>query len=403
MTESPFSHDVCVIGGAGHVGLPFALICADSGLKTVIYDKDSAKVGQIRSGEMPFTEEGAEEVLRRVLPTGRLAVEDQAGLMSQCRFLVMIIGTPLDEHLNPSFVAIDRVLESAREHLRDGQVLILRSTVFPGTAQRIQRYLKGLGLDIRVACCPERVAEGYSLREFRQLPQIISAFEPETLDAVRGLFSRFTPEFVEMEPMEAELCKLMTNSWRYIQFATVNQFFMLASGCGVDFDRILHGCRHNYPRMAGMPGPGFAAGPCLVKDTMQLAAFSQNHFMLGHSAMLVNEGLPSHLIGLAKNRMDLGQMTAGILGMAFKAESDDPRDSLSYKLRKLLMLEAREVLCTDPYVKDSSLVPLDRVLAEADVLFVATPHQCYRKMPPIEGKAVIDIWSCLQSPQPAPA
>src|SRR5215212_4864183 len=159
MTESSFSHDVCVIGGAGHVGLPFALICADSGLRTVIYDKDSAKVRQIRSGEMPFTEEGAEEVLRRVLPTGRLAVEDQADLMSQCRFLVMIIGTPLDEHLNPSFVAIDRVLESAREHLRDGQILILRSTVFPGTSQRIQRYLSGLGLNIRVAGCPERVAE----------------------------------------------------------------------------------------------------------------------------------------------------------------------------------------------------------------------------------------------------
>ncbi|HVG10972.1 MAG TPA: nucleotide sugar dehydrogenase [Thermoanaerobaculia bacterium] len=398
MAESPFSHDICVIGGAGHVGLPFALICADSGLRTVIYDKDCQKVRQIRSGEMPFAEEGADEVLRRVLPTGRLAVEDQADLMSQCRFLVMIIGTPLDEHLNPSFVAIDRVLESAREHLRDGQILILRSTVFPGTSQRIQRYLSGSGLNIQVACCPERVAEGYSLREFRQLPQIISAFEADTLDAVRGLFARFTPEFVEMEPMEAELCKLMTNSWRYIQFATVNQFFMLASGCGVDFDRILHGCRHNYPRMAGMPGPGFAAGPCLVKDTMQLAAFSQNHFMLGHSAMLVNEGLPSHLIGLAKTRMDLGQMTAGILGMAFKAESDDPRDSLSYKLRKLLMLEARAVLCTDPYVRDSSLVPLERVLADADVLFVATPHQCYRRLPPIEGKAVIDIWSCLQSP-----
>ena len=403
MPESPFSYDVCVIGGAGHVGLPFALICADEGLKTVIYDKDSAKVRQIRSGEMPFSEEGADEVLRRVLPTGRLAVEDSPDLMSQCRFLIMIIGTPLDEHLNPSFVAIDRVLEGSREHLRDGQILILRSTVFPGTSQRIQRYLSGLGLDIRVACCPERVAEGYSLREFRQLPQIISAFEPETLDAVRGLFARFTPEFVEMEPMEAELCKLMTNSWRYIQFATVNQFFMLASGCNVDFDRILHGCRHNYPRMAGMPGPGFAAGPCLVKDTMQLAAFSQNQFMLGHSAMLVNEGLPSHLIGLAKSRMNLGQMTAGILGMAFKAESDDPRDSLSYKLRKLLMLEARTVLCTDPYVKDSNLVPLERVLAEADVIFVATPHRCYRTLPPIEGKAVIDIWSCLQSPPSVPA
>jgi UDP-N-acetyl-D-mannosaminuronic acid dehydrogenase len=401
MAEISFPYHVCVIGGAGHVGLPFGLICADSGLRTVIYDIDSEKVGQIRSGVMPFAEEGAEEILRRVLPLGRLTVENRPHLISQCRFLVMIIGTPLDEHLNPSFVAIDRVLEGAREHLRDGQILILRSTVFPGTSQRIQRYLSGLGLRIRVACCPERVAQGHSLREFRQLPQIISAFDAETLSAVRDLFGRFTPELVEMEPMEAELCKLMTNSWRYIQFATVNQFYMLASGCGVDFDRILHGCRHNYPRMAGMPGPGFAAGPCLVKDTMQLAAFSQNHFMLGHSAMLVNEGLPSHLIEMAKRQVDLGQSTAGVLGMAFKAESDDPRDSLSYKLRKLLALEARAVLCTDPYVKDPSLVPLERVLAEADVLFIATPHEHYRRLPPLTGKVVIDIWS-LSVPSRSP-
>ncbi len=396
MTETNFSHDVCVIGGGGHVGLPFALICADSGLRTVIYDLDSRKVGKIRSGEMPFFEEGAEEMLRRTLASGRLEVEDRPDLMSRCRFLVMIIGTPVDEHLNPSFAAIDRALHKSREHLRGGQILILRSTVFPGTSQRIQRILQEWGLRVDVACCPERVAQGYSLREFRELPQLLSAFNDETREAVRGMFARFTPDFVEMTPMEAELCKLMTNAWRYVQFATVNQFYMLATGWGVDFDRILRGCRHNYPRMAGMPGPGFAAGPCLVKDTMQLAAFSHNHFMLGHSAMLVNEGLPSHLIELARKQVDLGAATAGILGMAFKAESDDPRDSLSYKLRKLLALEARAVLCTDPYVDDPSLVPLERVLAESDVLFVATPHRCYRNLPPPGGKVVIDIWNCLQ-------
>lgn len=398
MTESRFTHDVCVIGGGGHVGLPFALICADSGLRTVIYDVDSRKVQQIRAGQMPFFEEGAEEVLQRVLGTGLLTVEDQPDVLSQCRFLFMIIGTPVDEHLNPSFSAIDRALRSSWEHLRDGQTLILRSTVFPGTSQRIQRMLAEAGLRIGVACCPERVAQGYSLREFRELPQLLSAFDPGTLEAVRGVFARFTKDFVEMEPMEAELCKLMTNAWRYIQFATVNQFYMLASSQGVDFDRILHGCRFNYPRMAGMPGPGLAAGPCLVKDTMQLASFSHNHFMLGHSAMLVNEGLPSHLIEMAQKQADLSRLRVGILGMAFKAESDDPRDSLAYKLRKLLALEAREVLCTDPYVQDSTLVPLERVLAEADALFVATPHRIYRQLPPIEGKLVIDVWRCLQQP-----
>jgi UDP-N-acetyl-D-mannosaminuronic acid dehydrogenase len=399
MPETTFPHDVCVIGGGGHVGLPFALICADSGLRTVVYDLDSRKVEQIRSGVMPFREEGAEEMLQRVLGSGLLTVEDRPDLISQCRFLMMIIGTPVDEHLNPTFAAIDRALGAARQHLRDGQILILRSTVFPGTSQRIQRFLGDAGLRIGVACCPERVAQGYSLRELCELPQILSAFDGETLAAVRGLFGRFAREFVEMAPAEAELCKLMTNAWRYIQFATVNQFYMLASASGVDFDNILHGCRHNYPRMAGMPGPGFAAGPCLVKDTMQLAAFSHNHFMLGHSAMLINEGLPSHLIELARREIDLGQARAGILGMAFKAESDDPRDSLSYKLRKLLALEARQVLSTDPYVCDPTLVPLERVLAESDVLFVATPHAIYRQLPPIADKRVVDIWGCLRKPQ----
>lgn len=396
MTDPGFTHDVCIIGGGGHVGLPFALICADSGLRTVIYDVDSAKVRQIREGIMPFAEEGAEEMLPRVLASGRLTVEDRPDPISQCRFLFMIIGTPVDEHLNPSFSAIDRALRASWQYLRDGQTLVLRSTVFPGTSQRIQRMLDDAGLRIGVACCPERVAQGYSLREFRELPQLLSAFNPETREAVRGVFAHFTRDFVDLDPMEAELCKLMTNAWRYIQFATVNQFYMLATSCGVDFDRILHGCRHNYPRMVGMPGPGLAAGPCLVKDTMQLAAFSHNRFMLGHSAMLVNEGLPSHLIELARREADLSQAKVGILGMAFKAESDDPRDSLAYKLRKLLALEAREVLCTDPFVPDATLVPLERVLAEADVLFVATPHKAYRELPPIEGKLVIDVWNCLR-------
>jgi len=289
------------------------------------------------------------------------------------------------------------VLQTCRAQLRDGQILILRSTVFPGTSERIQRLLQGkFGLRISVACCPERVAQGYSLREFRQLPQIVSAFDPAALEAVRGLFGRFTRGFVEMAPAEAELCKLMTNAWRYVQFATVNQFYMLATSAGLDFDRILHGCRHEYPRMAGMPAPGLSAGPCLLKDTLQLAAFSHNRFMLGHAAMLINEGLPRHLVDMARQQVDLSGAVAGILGMAFKGDSDDPRDSLSYKLRKLLDFEARDVLCTDPYVPDPALVPLERVLAEADVLFVATPHPAYRELSPPPGKVVIDIWNCLR-------
>jgi UDP-N-acetyl-D-mannosaminuronic acid dehydrogenase len=393
-----FGRDVCVIGGAGHVGLPLAMTFADVGHRTLIYDINQTSVDTIRSGRMPFTEFGGPEMLIRVLASGRLEVDSSPELLSDCRFLVMVVGTPVDEHLNPTFAGIQRAVDGCMNHLRNGQTLILRSTVFPGITRHVQAHLQSKGLEISVAFCPERVAEGHSLKEFRELPQIISAFDGRTLAAVRELFEPFTSTFIEMPPMEAELCKLMTNAWRYLQFATVNQFYMIATEHGLDFNRILHGCRYKYPRMTGMPGPGLAAGPCLVKDTMQLAAFSQNHFVLGHAAMLINEGLPAHLVGLARRQIDLSQATAGLLGMAFKAESDDKRDSLSYKLRKLLALDCKQVLCTDPYVPDPQLVPLETVMSKADVLFVGTPHKAYRELRVPPGKVVIDVWNCLQTP-----
>ena len=308
---------------------------------------------------------------------------------------MIIIGTPVDEHLNPNLTTIRRVLDECRGYLRDGQVIILRSTVVPGMTEHIQRYVSSLGLRISVGFCPERVAQGKSLEEFTTIPQIISALDGPTLSRIKALFSPFTSEFIELEPREAEVAKLMTNAWRYIQFATVNQFYTLATSENLDFERILHACRHNYPRMSGMPAPGLTAGPCLMKDTMQLAAFSRDGFILGHAAMMVNEGLPAHLVNRAKRQTDLSSARAGVLGMAFKAGSDDPRDSLSYKLRKILMLEARSVLSTDPYVRDSTLVPLQRVIEDSDVLFVATPHPEYRGLQIPEGKIVIDVWNVV--------
>jgi UDP-N-acetyl-D-mannosaminuronic acid dehydrogenase len=403
-TNHTFTRDVCVIGGGGHVGLPLAMMFADCGLRTVVYDINAAVIERIRCGMMPFHEEGGQELLEKVLAGGKLELDSTPKLLSTCKFLVMVIGTPIDEHLNPTFAAIERAVEACASELRDGQILILRSTIYPGISLHIQRYLYELGLQIDVAFCPERIAQGHSLKEFRELPQIVSAFDPEILADVKQLFGRFSREMIEMEPMEAELCKLITNAWRYIQFAAVNQFYMIATERGLDFDRILHGCRHNYPRMSAMPGPGLTAGPCLAKDTMQLAAFSHNEFVLGHAAMLINEGLPAHLVALAKRKLgDLGRCTAGILGAAFKAESDDPRDSLSYKLFKLLKLETRRVLMSDPYVPNPDLVPMERVIDESDVIFIATPHKRYRELEIPPGKVVIDVWSCVPAqPHEAP-
>ena len=194
-------------------------------------------------------------------------------------------------------------------------------------------------------------------------------------------------------PEEAELAKLFTNAWRYIKFATANQFFIMANSFGLDFERIGAAVTHEYPRAADMPGAGFAAGPCLLKDTMQLAAFTNNSFVLGHSAMLVNEGLPLYVVSQLEKRYELRSLTVGLLGMAFKAESDDTRESLAYKLRRILRFRAKDVVCTDPYVTtDPTLAPLEEVVRLSDILVIAAPHQEYRTLP--LAQPVVDIWSC---------
>ncbi|QDZ17003.1 nucleotide sugar dehydrogenase [Humibacter ginsenosidimutans] len=384
------------MGGGGHVGLPLAIALADRGSKTVVYDINATTVETILRGELPFSEPGAEPLLRKALDAGRLTASTDPAVVASARNVVVVIGTPVDEHLNPDPNAIPKALMLSSDHYRDGQLLILRSTVYPGVTSLVERTIAALGLDIEVAFCPERIAEHKAMEELFSLPQIVSSHTEEGRRRATELFSTLTEEIVDLEPEEAELAKLFTNTWRYIKFAAANQFYMMANDRGLDFERIRQGLTHNYPRAKDMPGAGFAAGPCLFKDTMQLAAFSDNKFALGHSAMLVNEGLPLYVVTQLEKSYDLENLTVGILGMAFKAGSDDIRSSLSYKLRRVLKFKAKAVIATDPYVTeetDDTLLPLDAVLSKADILVIATPHPEYRSVR--TEKPVADIWNLL--------
>ena len=250
-------------------------------------------VKTILSGELPFREDGATEVLQRVLAAGRLEATVDPSVVGRGEHIVVVIGTPVDEHLNPDPHAVPRALAECQQHFRPGQLLVLRSTVYPGVTRRVEMLLAAEGIDIDVAFCPERIAEGKAMQELFTLPQIVSARSPRVLARAGALFGSLTDSIVELSPEEAELAKLFTNTWRYIKFAAANQFYVMANDQGLDFDRIRTALAYDYPRAADMPGAGFAAGPCLFKDTMQLAAFTDNSFILGHSAMLVNEGCRS--------------------------------------------------------------------------------------------------------------
>lgn len=202
-----------------------------------------------------------------------------------------------------------------------------------------------------------------------------------------------TPDVIPMQPLAAELAKLYNNAWRYIQFAVANQFYMIANDYGMDFYAIHEAMTKKYPRGKSFPRAGFAAGPCLFKDTMQLSCFNNNSFFLGHAAMLVNEGLPNYLVRRAAVRYDMRNMTVAILGMTFKADSDDPRDSLSFKLKKSLAVEAREVICADPFLEEEDwITPLDETLKRADLFFIGSPHSAYKGLD-FGNKPVIDIWN----------
>jgi UDP-N-acetyl-D-mannosaminuronic acid dehydrogenase len=387
--------DVVVLGGGGHVGLPLSLAFAEAGLKVGIYDTNQATLDRIAAGEMPFMENGADDLLRSVLATGRLSFGSDGSIIERTENLVVVIGTPVDEFLGPSMTIFEKAVDQISPHLRDGALVALRSTVYPGTTGYVAQHLAERGNRVDVAFCPERIAEGHALEELHSLPQIIGADDERSAERATALFGKLASKTIRTTTKEAELAKLFTNTWRYMKFAVANQFFTIAHSAGVDYDNILHAIREDYPRAADLPGPGFAAGPCLFKDTMQLSAFTADHFPLGQAAMQVNEGLPAFIVSALERRYGgLSGKTVGILGMAFKSESDDARASLSYKLRKLLSWAGARVLATDPYVVDERLVTLDCVLQESEILVLGAPHKAYRGLQ-LGGKDVVDVWGVM--------
>jgi UDP-N-acetyl-D-mannosaminuronic acid dehydrogenase len=396
-TTNTRTADLTVVGGAGHVGIPLVLSFAAKGLTVNVNDLNLDNLAALKAGRLPFIEHGAEELLLQALRDNKLIFTSTPNEISNSGPAIVTIGTPVDEFLNPERHVVLKCIDDLLPHLSDGQLLVLRSTLYPGTTDWVSAHLKRKKRNLNVAFCPERIVQGYGIEELRQMPQIISGTSPEAAEEAAALFRIISPEIVVLDPIEAEFAKLFGNAYRYIEFAVTNQFYLIAQSAGLDYQRILKAMKYNYPRAKNIPKPGYAAGPCLMKDTMQLTAFARNEFTLGNAAMLVNEGLPLHVIGDLRRRYDLGKMTVGLLGMAFKSEIDDVRSSLSYKFKKVLNGFAYEVLTTDPFVTtDPDLLPLDEVIARSDILILCTPHASY-KSADLKGKPVVDVWGMLEN------
>ena len=390
-----YKYDVCIVGGLGHIGLPLGIVFSSKGLKVCLQDINTESAKIVSSGSLPFVEYEAEPLLKESLENGNLSISLDPNVISQSKNIIIAIGTPVDEYMNSKTSLFLDFISSLKQHLNPDQLIVIRSSIAPNACEQIRRTL-GEDQDWKLSYCPERIVQGYAIKELKKLPQIVSGFNDDAVNEASELFQKISSSVIVTSIKEAELAKLFANSWRYIQFAIANQFFMICEDQGVDYDNVRHAMVEGYERAAQLPSAGFAAGPCLLKDTMQISSFYQGGFHLGHSAMMINEGLPNFVVKQMKSKYSLNDRKVGILGMAFKANVDDIRDSLSFRLSKILKFSGANVMCSDEFASSSDFVSKEEIIANCETVIIAAPHSAYKNIKYPSNVDLIDIWKITQ-------
>jgi UDP-N-acetyl-D-mannosaminuronic acid dehydrogenase len=409
MSTPRSSADVSVVG-LGRVGLPLALSFADRGLSVIGIDNDPARLGALREGRMPFAETGAQELLMHVHASAGLSLSERVADAARARHIVITLGTPSFSHIEIDMRDIRSALDDLLGVLSEGQSLVLRSTVAPGTTDFVAGYLRkhrGFepGRDIFVAHAPERIAAGRFLAEIDTLPCIIGGVGERSGDVVATLFAAFRAPIVQTTPVQAELAKIWTNILRYTNFALPNLLMMDCERHSANVFEVIDLINRDYPR-GGIAQPGLTAGSCLRKDF----AFSEERSAAPGMLLAVsrvNESVPLFLVEGIKRR--LGSLTGrkvAVLGLAFKADTDDERDSLAHKLIRLLERELADVAVHDPHVPTPT-VSLEEAVGQAAAVVVATNHSEFRTAATLEAIErlgggdclLVDPWDCWGAAQ----
>jgi UDP-N-acetyl-D-mannosaminuronic acid dehydrogenase len=383
-------YSVTIVGGCGHVGLPLACFISNKGLKVRAYDTNSDAVKEVNNATLPFIEPGVEKMLKEGLENGNFLATSDPSCVRDSNIIIIVVGTPVDSDNNPSSDHIFGIIEDLASYFNANQIIMLRSTVYPGTTEEVaKRILKYTGVD-NLINCPERLAEGKAIEELGILPQIIGADTEFMYEKSKQFFNMLGIRTLKLSRKESEFAKLFSNAWRYIKFAATNELYTIAESNNCSYKNIRDAMMFQYPRNSDLPFPGFAAGPCLVKDTSFLSTYMANKFLMGNTALMINEGLPMFVVSELEKKYDLKNMVVGILGMTFKPEIDDIRSSLSFKLKKSLLLRSQKVLMSDPFASHHENKPLSEVLSDSDLIIIATPHSEYEKLE--FSMPVFSIW-----------
>jgi UDP-N-acetyl-D-mannosaminuronic acid dehydrogenase len=394
------AQNVAVIG-LGRVGLPFALFLANRGCTVRGIDNNPTALAALAQGRMPFREEGGREVLTAQLGKRFLPGSDLAALR-EVETIVITLGTPVDDFNNPIFLPVENLLRQALPHMKAGQLLVLRSTVAPGATEHLGRLIERttdlrIGRDLFLAFCPERIAEGKSFSELPEVPQIVGGIDAASSTRAAEFFRLVTPTILPVDARSAELAKLFCNMYRYIDFAVSNEFMMIASQHDREIYPIVEAINHGYKR-GGLKSPGLTGGPCLYKDGFFLTGKIPYNELIS-SAWKIHETTPAYLVEKVRARKPIDGSRAAVLGLSFKKNIDDTRNSLAYKLRKILLAEGAEVRLHDPLIASDSL---EDTLRGADLVFLSMNHDTFREITPDFLRArtqpdavVCDIWNMM--------
>ena len=385
--------EVAVIGGAGHVGLGMCLVLANSGFNVQGVDIDEERNSLIMSGVPPFMEEQAEDYLRRALAADALHMTSDLAVTARCPVIVVVVGTPVDEHLNPVLRPLDQLMREMAPHLTTGKAVILRSTVSPGTTDHLKRVLEKetklkVPEDICLVYAPERTMQGKTISELSTLPQLVGSYDDGSFSRVSEFFSQFSSGAnIRLTPIEAEIGKLITNMTRYVTLALANEYYMIGNSFGVSINRVIDACNQDYPRLA-LPSPGpNVGGPCLYKDGWFLVERISFPDLIG-TAFRINEGMPMEIAQILGHQKDIHKVA--ILGATFKANSDDTRNSLSFKLFHQLDRLGYERVLVEPNLPDYD--PMESIQG-SDAVVLMTPHQQFKDLARI--RQLVDKESCL--------
>ena len=388
------NNNICIIGGAGHVGAPLGIALSSKGNKVILIDKNKKNIIKINKGQMPFLEDGCEKLLPIELKKKRILATSDLLEVKNCKYIIICLGTPVNSNFNPNLKNFLNFFYTLKKYLTSKHIIIIRSSIYPGICNKVYNIIKKKCKNL--SYCPERIAQGQSLKELPKLAQIISGKNKKSKIESAKIFKKICKKTIFTEIAEAELIKLFSNAYRYINFSISNQFYMMSKKNNLDFSKMRNIMRDNYDRNISIPSAGFAAGPCLLKDTMQLSSFFKHDFSLGKSAMKINEGLPKFIIDDLVKTYNLKGKTIGVLGLAFKAENDDIRDSLSIKLLKYLKAKKIKTLQSDEYYKNIKNVSRSVLIKKSNIIIIATPHKAYKNLKISGKKIVVDVWGIIE-------